>query len=263
MDKQEALLIDSLSVVSVFIEMYFNEIKLAIGTAFFTERNNKKYLVTNWHNLSGRNSITKEPLNDNGAIPNKLRVFHHDLENLGNVIPKDYTLQDDNFKSLFYEHPIFANKVDVSILPISDETNIYTIEQAIKDSDPYESWPIEVGENLYVLGYPFGITASAHFPVWKAATIASEPNINIDDLPKFYIDTATKKGMSGSPVIQKERRAVTLMSENKITSRFRVNFIGVYSGRVIEPKNEFDTQIGIVWKENCIDEIIEGKIFHD
>jgi hypothetical protein len=264
MDEEETILIDNLSVVSVFIEMYFNEIKLAVGTAFFTERNGEKYLITNLHNLSGRNSITKKPLDTkNSAIPNKVRVYHHDLENLGNVIPKNYNLQDEDGKSLFYEHPIHSNKIDVAVLPVTDDTNIYTIEQAIKESDPYEAWTIEVGENLYVLGYPFGITASAYFPIWKAATIASEPNINIDELPKFYIDTATKKGMSGSAVIQKERRAVAIMSEGLVTSRFRVNFLGVYSGRVVEPQNEFDTQIGIVWKKNCIDEIIEEKKLYE
>ena len=259
MNDKEIVYIDSLSIVSVFIEMYFDKIKLATGTAFFTEKDNQKYLVTNWHNFSGRNSITKEPLDINSAIPNKVRVYHHDLKKIGNVIPKDYILQDDNFNSLFYEHPIYSNRVDVAILPISNKSDIYTVEQAIEDSDPYKNWSIEVGENLYVLGYPYGITASAYFPIWKAATIASEPSIDIDNLPKFYIDTATKKGMSGSPVIQKERRTVALMDKDKITSRFRVNFIGVYSGRVIEAKNKFDTQIGIVWKKSCIDEIIEGK----
>lgn len=264
MNEEEIVLIDKLSVVSVFIEMYFNETKLAIGTAFFTERNNEKFLVTNWHNLSGRNSITKEPLdNINLAIPNKIRVYHHDLKDLGNVIYQNYNLQNKDGQSLWFEHPIHTNKIDVAILPILTKIDIYTIELAILESDPYDAWPIEVGEKLYVLGYPFGITASAYFPIWKAATIASEPNINIEELPKFYIDTATKKGMSGSIVIQKERRAVAMMNKGQITSRFRVNFLGVYSGRVLEPKNEFDTQIGIVWKENCINEIIEGKKLHE
>ena len=261
---EEDILIDNLSVVSVFIEMYFNENRLATGSAFFVERNNEKYLVTNWHNLSGRNSNTIEPLDKtNAAIPNKIRVYHHDLENLGNVIPEDYNLEDQNGQALWMEHPIHTNKVDIAILPmIGENNNIYTIEQAIKESDPYEAWPIEVSEKLYVLGYPFGITASDYFPIWKAATIASEPKINIDNLPKFYIDTATKQGMSGSIVIQKERRSVAIIEQQQITSRFRVNFLGVYSGRVTEPQNQFDTQIGIVWKEYCIDEILEGKQFY-
>lgn len=261
---EESIIIDNFSIVSIFIEMYFNENKLASGTAFFLEKNNQKHLVTNWHNLSGRNAITKEPLDTtNLAVPNKVRVYHHNLKSIGNVIPVDYNLQGENGQSLWLEHPIHTNKVDVAVLPIVDSNNIYTIEKAIEESDPYDAWPIEVGEKLYVLGYPFGITASAYFPIWKAATIASEPNINIDDLPKFYIDTATKQGMSGSVVIQKERRAVALMEDNQITSRFRLNFLGVYSGRVLEPKNSFDTQIGIVWKKYCIDEIIDGNKFYD
>ena len=40
----------------------------------------------------------------------------------------------------------------------------------------------------------------AMFPIWKRGSIASEPEIPIDGKPMFYIDTATRQGMSGAPV---------------------------------------------------------------
>jgi hypothetical protein len=58
--------------------------------------------------------------------------------------------------------------------------------------------------DAFVLGYPRGMSGGGHFPVWKRATIATEPDIDLDGLPRFYIDTATREGMSGSPVYAQE-----------------------------------------------------------
>ena len=55
----------------VFIDIYFNELKLGSATGFQIQ-NKQKYLVTNWHVVSGKNFITNQCLNDLGAIPNKL-----------------------------------------------------------------------------------------------------------------------------------------------------------------------------------------------
>ena len=65
--------------------------------------------------------------------------------------------------------------------------------------------------------------------------------------------------MSGSPVIFKTRRPVTLFKslENNMTlmSRYAVKLIGIYSGR-IGAENELQAQLGIVWKFSVINEII-------
>ncbi|MFH4113730.1 hypothetical protein WAI92_21810, partial [Acinetobacter baumannii] len=55
--------------------------------------------------------------------------------------------------------------------------------------------------DAFILGYPLKLTGGGNFPIWKRGTIATEYIVNLDYLPKYYIDTATtKSGMSGSPV---------------------------------------------------------------
>lgn len=96
-------------------------------------------------------------------------------------------------------------------------------------------------------------------PIWKKASIATQPDI--DSLPKILIDTATRSGLSGSPVIM-QRVGVHGMVNAQVMSettfgRIR-KFIGVYSGRIGD--DELKAQLGIVWKAKVIDEIINAKI---
>ena len=73
----------------------------------------------------------------------------------------------------------------------------------------------------------------------------------------MYIDTASAKGMSGSPVI---RRTTGGATENGAFSMFSgpaSRFIGIYSGR-LTTGNSVDAQLGMVWKSRVIEEIING-----
>ncbi len=77
----------------------------------------------------------------------------------------------------------------------------------------------------------------------------------------MYLDTATREGMSGSPVIQYRRRAVSFIGNHGQTD-FHAQFVGIYSGRII-PRDFFEAQLGKVWKADCIDEIIDGGCLYD
>jgi len=50
------------SMASVQIFLARDRTTLASESAFVYERHGTLHLVTNWHNVSGRNSITHEPL---------------------------------------------------------------------------------------------------------------------------------------------------------------------------------------------------------
>ncbi len=65
---------DPLSYVSLRISMYFNHVKLATGTAFIYLYEEKPYLITNWHNVSGREPSTLKAKNSACAIPNRIFV---------------------------------------------------------------------------------------------------------------------------------------------------------------------------------------------
>ncbi|MEZ8231835.1 serine protease [Vibrio splendidus] len=258
----ETKTINPLSISSVFIEMKYNDEVLGVGTAFYYKKDDKLYLLSNWHNYSGRNPETKRPIHSQAALPNQIKVYSYKV--LGESIElneQTYPLQDENGDSLWYEHGELGSKVDVAALPINIDFEVLDINEAINEIDPYDNRALEIGENLFVLGYPFGISGGSYFPIWKSASIASEPEIDCDSLPLFYIDTATREGMSGSPVVKYKDRPVSLISNDRKVSSF-AEFVGVYSGRII-PKDLIEVQLGKVWKASCIDKVLSGSLYVD
>jgi hypothetical protein len=111
---------------------------------------------------------------------------------------------------------------------------------------------IEVGMDVFILGYPFKIEPPA-YPVWKRGSIASEPQLARLTTDYVLVDTASRPGMSGARSSMVEPGFVAVMDTpiNK--------FIGVYSGRV-PTDHPYEAQIGLVWADYLIDEIIAGNI---
>ena len=110
----------------------------------------------------------------------------------------------------------------------------------------------EVGDIVNVIGYPFGLSTSK-FPIWMTGHIASEPDIDCNCLSKFLIDCRTREGQSGSPVIAKFRpgqfykyKGEMYRAEEEYTF-----FLGICSGRIRD-----DSDIGVVWKSNILEEIL-------
>jgi len=104
--------------------------------------------------------------------------------------------------------------------------------------------------NVSIIGFPFGFSSYGKFPIWKTGQVASDLDIDIDQLPLFYIDAATRGGMSGSPVICRANSYSTKKGFT-MSSGYSQKFLGIYSGRLPN-----DSDIGKVWKAKCLDEII-------
>ncbi|MEW5844325.1 MAG: serine protease [Bacteroidota bacterium] len=251
--------IDNFSQTSYYVECLFDNLTISTGTCFFFKERDDYFLITNWHIVTGKNPQNKTCLRKDGAIPNKIKVKIFKNSEYIEWTDLIINLQDDNFNDLWLEHSIYKEKVDVVALKVQIPTDklIFDIEQFI---EPYnENTFAEIRDDVFIIGFPFGIKGGGEFPLWKRASIASEPDIDIDDLPKLFVDTASRPGMSGSPVIYKERRSVMIGNSSPKTatkfSRYFMQFIGVYSGR-IGAENELKAQLGIVWKSSVIKEII-------
>lgn len=149
--------------------------------------------------------------------------------------------------------------VDVVVFEMSGvETT--ALRFANKVCDPENVPRLRTGMDVFVLGYPRGLTGGGKFPIWKRGSIASEPDIDVDNLPLMYVDTATREGMSGAPVFASE--SGTWWPEGKKAPNDMVfglgrRFLGVYSGRIGE--DAFLAQLAMVWKERAIIEIIDGQ----
>lgn len=94
-------------------------------------------------------------------------------------------------------------------------------------------------------------------PVWVQGAIATEPTVDWDGLPRFLIDSRTRQGQSGSPVVLYREAGITTDEDGKhfIVPGPHERFIGVYSGRVSP-----DSDIGIVWKARVVREIVEAAL---
>jgi hypothetical protein len=112
---------------------------------------------------------------------------------------------------------------------------------------------------VFVLGYPFKIEPPA-FPIWKRGSIASEPQLARLTTGYMHVDTASRPGMSGGPVIRRSWGMHIMDSGDQIgDGGSRTRFLGVYSGRV-PVGHPHEAQIGLVWDGSYINEIIAGNI---
>lgn len=237
---------------------------LSAATGFIYQFQSDHYLITNWHNVTGRNPITGSCLSENLSVPDSICIHFRTKEQAADSFPEKFDLyRDDTMQEpAWYEHPKYGRKVDVVAIKIPRDIvssyRLYPINHI-----PFESQYKElVADEAFVIGYPFGDLTYPQMPIWKKASIASEPDLDIDSLPKILIDTATRPGLSGSPVIM-QRIGVHGKVNGQLTpkttfGRIR-NFLGVYSGRV--GQDESKAQLGIVWKADVIKEIISAQKF--
>jgi hypothetical protein len=254
----------NLTYVPIHITLRFNEAEMGVGTAFFYTAGNKDYLITNWHNVSGRRPWDKKVNSERGAIPDNLVVrIPYDEQLQDGVIarkwlPKVLKLyaDEEHYRPIWWEHPNHRFTIDAVAIELAELATTKAVP-ANAESLALDKLSLTPGMDVFVLGYPRGISGGGRFPLWKRGSIASEPDVNIDNLPKMYIDTATREGMSGAPVYAQEvgfwaPEGKKFPDEGLFGKGHR--FIGIYSGRV--GNDPFLAQLGIVWKEEAIQEII-------
>jgi hypothetical protein len=262
MDKLNRITPDYLSMTTVQIAIGFLETGKIFSTAtgFIYQLRDDNYLITNWHNVTGRNPEDNQPLSDHAGIPNVFCFYLRTKNGKGASKLFKIGLYEDDEMTIpkWLVHPTHDKKVDVVALKLEayNEVEYYPINKSDFDEDIMP----EVADEAFVIGYPFEDFRYLGLPIWKKASIATEPTVNEDQVPKMLIDTATRSGLSGSPVIFQRTGIHRFVNgkpqPNSVIGRIR-NFLGVYSGRI--GKGEFMAQLGIVWKKEVIDEIIVGQ----
>jgi hypothetical protein len=243
---------------------------MATCTGFLYEFEEELFVITNGHNVTRMNP--EQTVNITGKIGfptkiyTKLRQTHPTDSrkiSLGTDVKIDLYEDEDFLNPLWYIHPIHGYLVDVIAIPLeklSEIPSILKLYPINKMEFDTEFCPL-VADDIFILGYPLDIKIELEFPIWKRGSIATEPIIDIDALPKFYVDTASRSGMSGSPVIM-SRTGLHNYRKGQVSGQEMIgtvsNFVGIYSGR-LGAKDMLEAQIGIVWKEKVILEILNGK----
>jgi hypothetical protein len=250
--------IDIFSSTSVYVTPTVNGHKLSDATGFLWLTDQEHYwLVTNWHVLSGRNQESGSCLHSSGGIPDSLTVFFQNLEVKHDPIQVAINLRDGE-SSLWKEHPQLGSKVDIAAVrldvPKMEQANYFPINAV-----PEMKLRQRVGDRVFIVGFPFGRQGYG-FPIWKAGTFASEPCLTKFDDPVILVDSASRPGMSGSPVIQREYGELELedgdfgRTENQLGG---ARLVGVYSGRC-QTRDPNDAQLGRVWPIRLVREMMEG-----
>jgi hypothetical protein len=183
---------------TVRLTLRYDKTDLATGTGFLYRRQGKHYLITAWHNLSGRHSETLKPLHKMGALPNNMLVDMPQVYQFPHTHPMYARMPvrfsfDDGEQTVYKVHSQTWPRVDVAVIPFdpsSDylhETYLSTGETreffkplswtqpdgsmidivALSDSDVSVELSADllthkiehtVGDDLFLLGFPEGVT---------------------------------------------------------------------------------------------------------
>jgi hypothetical protein len=250
--------IDYYSLCTIPIVQTANGKSFGEATSFIWQRGSQHYLITNWHVVTGRNAETNNL--ETPVQPDMLKaMFNPRMKEFGKV-PRDIVIRDKNNNPLWFTHPLRKRGSDVVAIPLPIPGNDPLINlYPINAEQPKLDLAVKIAMDVYILGYPFGADPPG-FPVWKRGSIASEPELVHFGKSCLLVDTASRKGMSGAPVI---RRSWTnhLMEDGTnrpLEANSRTRFIGVYSGR-FHTKNPEDAQLGMVWPERDIEDILDGE----
>lgn len=196
-----------------------------------------------------------------GGIPKKIRIQFPLEEATSPPIDIDVELYDNEEKPIWYIHPIYKNHVDVVAIPIAkpDMARCFAI-----NSIPTVDLIRRVGMRVFIVGFPFGRTPIG-LPIWKQGTFATEPSLS----PKFerciLVDSASRPGMSGSPVIQREFGHIQTADGQIGTVKDgdgAGSIVGIYTGR-LATNDTNDPQLGIVWPISLVEEIVNSRFVDD
>lgn len=250
--------LDLLSLSTVPITPFFNERQLPEATGFVWKRRNRLYLITNWHVAAATNPFTRALLLEGGARPNRfrcpfiIRIGAYERELI------DIPIRDENDAPLWLVHPSQRIRpIDIVAIPLDEEElNGKVTLLPLNELAPGRI-AVMIGMDVFVLGYPFGSSPPA-FPVWKRGSIASEPDLVKITTGYYLIDTASRPGMSGSPVVLRSWKGHVMETNNfmPMTDGPIDRVIGIYSGRKDDAPSQ--AQIGMVWHVDYIDNIIDG-----
>ena len=250
------------------------------GTGFILRRESEFFLVTALHMLTGRHWETKKPLSDSGFLPETFSLMlpyyrltppnRHGFRWVSyNIAPMGVDQGAHEEVAPWFVHPTYREAVDVGVIPLSDLPQKLLDQEKSAGNAELSSiiyafdWTgvpqlkTAVGDDVFVVGFPESIRTVGELPIWKRGNVASEPDLPVNDLPYLLVDTGTRSGMSGSPVVRRQSPGISTYGENSDLSLFKetvTELFGVYSGRF--GADDITSQLGIVWKQDVISEII-------
>lgn len=234
------------SVQSLLLVMQSQGQQLGTGTGFVAQTAKGPVLITNCHNFAGKHPQTNQVISPTVRVPDEVVIIHNCANNLGEWIPRTERLQGPN-GPLWIEHPTLRQQADFVALPLTQLNDVQLYPYSLGVGDPQiRCGPADI---VSVIGFPFGRQAGGSLAVWATGFIASELDIDFNNLPIFLIDCRSRPGQSGSPVISYKSGGLVAMEDGSSAAFSGPvgRFLGIYSGRINDQPD-----LGIVWKAAAI-----------
>lgn len=108
----DSIFVDIFSTAIVPIVMTFNSTSLSHGTGLIWNHLDVFYLVTNWHNLSGKNLFTGANISPGGGLPNRVMVSLNSKGRIGDKFGEIFDLYEKLGTPKWLVHP--DQKVDIA-----------------------------------------------------------------------------------------------------------------------------------------------------
>jgi hypothetical protein len=256
--------IDVWSKAVILIQAYFGGTYLARGTGFtWRSDDGRLFLVTVWHNITGRHPFTKHHISPAAAEPNFLECrFRAKQKVPGRVYFEHQVLRlhlfNESGEPNWFVHPRYGSDVDIAAIWFDPAAPMegYPINKL-------QSMPLKtlIGQDAFILGYPYEANEDENFvgfPIWKRASIASEPMLFASGRRYTLYDSASRPGMSGAPIIRREWSHWENEDGSLHVGRGEgTRLIGIYSGR-LHKVGKSDADLAIGWPIRLVEETIAG-----
>jgi hypothetical protein len=268
------------------LEPFWHDVPLPKATGFFYKFGQTHGLVTNWHVLTGRHAVTENLTDEHGRFPMRLKCHWTEQDQTrgaARFLELELPVIKDG-QPTWWQHRGFRNQegtaqqVDIGVICLNDWMPNYEKQKSliaafdaavlVQMDEQGNALHIEyayakVGAEVFILGFPMGLALQGVLPIWKRGSIASEPLVAIDgNLPIFFVDAATRHGMSGSPVVYfgselTDPRGAPAHAPPTFPSPW---LLGVYAGRRGSSPEEGEMSLGRVWHRRLLDEIFFARV---
>jgi S1-C subfamily serine protease len=237
----------------MYIEVFAGEQRIGSGTGFILDSPDGRMLVSNRHVIVGRKPGSNQYQDPGGRQPTSLRIWS--INRLVQPAAVDVPLFDADMTEQWVEHPDHRNELDLVGIPwhhgLFESTSM---EPYMAGGAPAQ---IAVPDPVLLLGFPLRFNGGVQgLPVAVTGMIATTPGLPIDGkLPRFLIDSATREGLSGAPVLfYPNGQPVVNVNGTTAVAQGKSGYqlLGIYTGRIRE-----DAQLGYVITAAAIRRLLE------
>lgn len=268
------------------IQMCDNQGQIGLGTAFFYEVEDETFIITNWHNVTGKHHVSGAPVLENGRTPMYINAKWPAVDDMRTVegstslyLKAQRVEIEVDGEPLWFEHPELGSLCDVVAIPTRRPTAWPSIFHSAANRIDETPIPVEPGLKVIVIGFPRGLSTGPGLPLMKTGFLSSMPGFDVHldaefsemgrmrggfTVPAAFLDVHTVPGMSGSPVFIEYTGNWNpdALDSNELTDNFFIGstsrlFLGCHSSRLLE--SEERSGLGICYRADAIDDICRSQ----